>query len=81
MTTTSLNASRLSAGTTNRPAAAGFWTRLGTSLWSALEAQGHRRAQAELRRLATHHVFNDPAMAKRLQAVADQSQAQARQAR
>jgi hypothetical protein len=42
----------------------------------ALEAQGHRRAQAELRRLANHHVFSDPAMAQRLNAVADQSQAQ-----
>jgi hypothetical protein len=74
--TTSLNAPRLSAGATGRPAAPGFWARFGSRLWLALEAQGHRRAQAELRRLANHHVFSDPAMAQRLNAVADQSQAQ-----
>ena len=45
----------------------GFWRRL----WLALEAQGQRRAAAELRRLAIHHRFSDPEMSRRLHSIAN----------
>jgi hypothetical protein len=44
-----------------------IWRRL----WLALEAQGQRRAAAELRRLAAYHLYSDPEMNQRLRALAD----------
>jgi hypothetical protein len=70
MTTTSLHAPRLAKATAQRPAMAGFWQRL----WAGLEAHGHRRAAAELRRLSIHHAFTDPELSKRLRAIASQSE-------
>lgn len=40
----------------------GFWQRL----WAGIERHGQRRAAAELRRIASHHVFSDPAMTRAL---------------
>ena len=47
-----------------------FWQRL----WAAIERHGQRRAAAELRRIAAHHVFSDPEMTRHLLAAADQAE-------
>jgi hypothetical protein len=72
MTTTSLQAPRLAATSAARPAAS-VWQRL----WAALEAHCQRRAAAELRRLAIHHRFSDPALAQRLHRIAADTDAPA----
>ena len=46
------------------------WQRLG----AAIERHGQRRAAAELRRIAAHHVFSDPEMTRHLLAAADQAE-------
>lgn len=40
--------------------------RLGLSIWSALEAAGHRRAGRELRRIAAQWEHFDPELARKL---------------
>lgn len=50
--------------------APGFWQRL----WIAIERHGQRRAAAELRRVASHHVFSDPELSRQLLAAADQTE-------
>ena len=57
------------------PAAAAtrFWQRL----WAAIERHGHRRAAAELRRIATQHVGSDPEMARQLLSAACQAERRA----
>ena len=47
-----------------------FWQRL----WAAIERHGQRRAAAELRRIASHHVFSDPEMTRHLLAAANQAE-------
>lgn len=61
---------RLGTLTPTGPAAPTMWQRL----WAAIERHGQRRAAAELRRLASHHVFSDPAMTRHLLAAADQAE-------
>ena len=43
-------------------------------LWAAIERHGQRRAAAELRRIAAHHVFSDPEMTRHLLAAAVQAE-------
>ena len=62
MSTTVLQSPRLAASA-GQP---GFWQRV----WDALEAHGRRRAEAELRRLATTHVSTDPELSRRLRELA-----------
>lgn len=59
MSTTVLHAPRIAAFA---PVNTAFWPRL----WKALEAQGQRRAAAELRRTAWRYQSSDPALALRL---------------
>jgi hypothetical protein len=44
----------------------GFWRRV----WTALEAHGQRRAEAELRRIAMLHVSTDPVLSQQLREIA-----------
>ncbi len=54
------------------PAAAAtrFWQRL----WAAIERHGQRRAAAEMRRVASTHVFSDPEVARQLRVAARQAE-------
>jgi hypothetical protein len=66
MSTTVLHAPRVAAAgaVTNTP-------RLWSRLWAALEANGQRRAAAELRRVASLRESHDPELARQLRAAAD----------
>jgi hypothetical protein len=66
MSTIVLHTPRAVTGATVRPAAPSFWSRL----LAAIEANGQRRAAAELRRYAAHQVDRDPEFARELYAAA-----------
>lgn len=65
MSTTVLHVPRVAAAgaVTNTP-------RLWARLWAALEANGQRRAAAELRRVASMREHHDPELARRLREAA-----------